>query len=289
MTYTITFDAPKTSTAAVTEFVPAYRFLEFVSVASHVGKSTLADFTAQLLGQFGIPIKFIRIESKAARSRQSGDVVHIDTENFAAAARLAGAEAAVLRPVFEIMEEAALDEARPVIVLDWGGGLSQLRAQIYAATQFDAQLSELGMRGLSVVMTNSLTDRMAQARELIELTRDIVPGLDVALLLNRRTGNFGFVDGTEEKRVFRDLMKAAKGLPVIKVPAVAGESWQACQAAGLTMHEVINMEPAALRRRFGSENRCLVRAFQLHVAAFWKVAESEMLQVLAGTDADPTS
>ena len=100
MTDTITLDAPKTSTAAVTEFVPAYRFLEFVSVASHVGKSTLADFTAQLLGQFDIPIKFIRIESKAARSRQSGDVVHIDTENFAAAARLPGAEAAVLRPVF---------------------------------------------------------------------------------------------------------------------------------------------------------------------------------------------
>jgi hypothetical protein len=289
MTDTITLKAPKSSTAAVTEFVPAYHFIEFCSVASHVGKSTFAEFTAQLLGQFAIPIKFIRIESRAARSRQSGDVVHIDTENFAAAAKLAGAEAAVLRPVFEIMEEAALDEARPVIVLDWGGGLSQLRAQIYAATQFDAQLSDLGMRGLSVIMTNSLTDRMAQARELIELTRDIVPCMDVALLLNRRAGGFGFVDGTEEKRVFRDLMKSAKGLPVIKVPAVAGESWQACQAAGLTMHEVINMEPAALRRRFGSENRCLVRAFQLHVAAFWKVAESEMLQVLAGANAAPTS
>jgi hypothetical protein len=157
MTDTITLDAPKTSTAAVTEFVPAYRFLEFVSVASHVGKSTLADFTAQLLGQFDIPIKFIRIESKAARSRQSGDVVHIDTENFAAAARLPGAEAAVLRPVFEILEAAAL------------------------------------------------------------------------------------------------------------------------------------MKPAALRQRFGSESRYLVTAFQMHVAAFWKTTESEMLRVLAGADADPTS
>lgn len=287
MTDAITLDAAKTSTTAVTEFIPAYRFLEFVSVASHVGKSTLADFTAQLLGQFGIPIKAIRIESKAARSRQSGDVVHIDTENFAAAARLPGAEAAVLRPVFEILEAAALDEARPVIVLDWGGGLSSLRAQIYAATQFDAQLVELGMRGLSVVTTTALSDRMAQARELIDLTRDIVPGIDVALALNRRTGNFGFVDGTEEKRVFRDLMKAAKGLPVIKVPAVAGESWQACQAAGLTMHEVIYMKPTTLRQRFGSESRYLVTAFQMHVAAFWKTAESEMLRVLAGTDADP--
>lgn len=288
MTDTITIAAPETSTTAVAEFVPAYRFIEFVSVASHVGKSTFADFTAQLLGQFGIPIKFIRIESKAARSRQSGDVVHIDTENFAAAARLPGAEAAVLRPVFEILEAAALDKARPVIVLDWGGGLSSLRAQIYAATQFDAQLWELGMRGLSVVTTTSLTDRMAQARELIEQTRMVVPGVDLALLLNRRTGSFTFVDGTEEKRVFQGLLKTAKNLPIVKIPAVAGESWQACQAAGLTMHEVVDMKAAALRQRFGSENRCLVSAFQMHVATFWKVAESEMLRVLAGTDADAT-
>ncbi|MCK1671656.1 hypothetical protein [Bradyrhizobium sp. 150] len=289
MTGTITLDAPKTSTDAVTDFVPAYRLIEFVSVASHVGKSMLAEFTAQLLAQFGVPVRFIRIESKAARSRHSGDVIQIDTENFAAAARLAGAEVGVLRPVFEIMEEVALDEARPVIVLDWGGGLSQLRAQIFAATQIDAQLADLGMRGISMVTTTALSDRMGQARELIELTRDIAPGIGIALLLNRRNGAFGFVDGTEEKRTFQGLLKAAKGLPIIKIPAVAGESWQVCQAAGLTMHEVINMEPAALRRRFGSENRFLVRAFQLHVAAFWKVAEDEMLRVLAGANADPTS
>src|ERR1700722_14726360 len=185
---------PKTSTAAVAEFVPAYRFLEFVSVASHVGKSTIADFTTQLLAQFGISVRHVRIESKAARSRYA-DVVQIDTENFAVAARLPGAEAAVLRPLFEIIEAAALDEARPVTVLDWGGGISALRAQIYAATQFGDQLSELGMRGLSVVTTTSLTGRMAQARELIEQTQMVVPGIDVALLLNRRTGSFTFVEG----------------------------------------------------------------------------------------------
>jgi hypothetical protein len=280
--------APKTHPASVADgFLPAYRFIEFCSVASHVGKSMLADFTAQLLAQFGIPVKQVRIESKAARSRHA-NVVQIDTENFAAAARLPGAEAAVLRPLFEIIEAAALDEARPVIVLDWGGGVSALRAQIYAATQFGDQLSELGMRGLSVVMTTSLTDRMAQARELIEQTQMVVPGIDIALLLNRRTGSFTFVDGTEETRVFQGLLKAAKNLPIIKIPAVAGESWQACQAAGLTMHEVVDMKAAALRQRFGSENRYLVSAFQMHVAAFWRAAENEMLRVLAGTDADPT-
>jgi hypothetical protein len=146
---------PKTHPASVADgFLPAYRFMEFCSVASHVGKSMLADFTAQLLAQFGIPVKH--------------------------------------------------------------------------------------------------------------------------------------VDGTEEKRVFQGLLKTAKNLPIIKIPAVAGESWQACQAAGLTMHEVVDMKAAALRQRFGSENRYLVSAFQMHVAAFWRAAESEMLRVLAGTDADPT-
>jgi hypothetical protein len=145
------------------------------------------------------------------------------------------------------------------------------------------------MRGLSVVMTTNLTDRMAQARELIEQTQMVVPGIDVALLLNRRTGSFTFVEGTEEKRIYQGLLKATKNLPLIQIPAVAGESWQACQAAGLTMHEVIDMEAAPLRQRFGRENRYLVRAFQMHVATFWRVAENEMLRVLAGTDADPTS
>ena len=129
-----TIAEPETHPAPVADgFLPAYRFIEFCSVASRVGKSTLADFTTQLLAQFGIPVKHVRIESKAARSRHA-DVVQIDTENFAAAARLPGAEAAVLRPLFEIIEAAALDEARPVIVLDCGGGISALRAQIYAAT-----------------------------------------------------------------------------------------------------------------------------------------------------------
>jgi hypothetical protein len=270
----ITFAEPEKHPAPVVDgFLPAYRFIEFCSVASHVGKSMLADYTVQLLAQFGIPVKHVRIESKAARSRHA-DVVHIDTENFAAAARLPGAEAAVLRPLFDIIEATAQDNARPVIVLDWGGGISTLRTQIYAATQFDAQLSELGMRGLSVVTTTSLTDRMAQARELIEQTRKVVPEIDVALLLNRRTGSFTFVDGTEEKRVFKDLVRVAKGLPILKIPAVAGESWQACEAAGLTMHEVVDMKAAALRQRFGSESRYLVSAFQMHVATFWKVAES---------------
>jgi hypothetical protein len=80
-----TITEPETHHAPVADgFLPAYRFIEFCSVASHVGKSMLSDYTAQLLAQFGMPVKHVRIESKAARSRHA-DVVHIDTENFAAA------------------------------------------------------------------------------------------------------------------------------------------------------------------------------------------------------------
>jgi hypothetical protein len=284
MSDTLATETTARSTPAGGLFHPAYRFIEFFSVASHVGKSMLAMFVAQLLTELGVKVRIVRIESKAARSRDK-NIVHIDTEDFAAAARLPGAEVAVLRPLFELIEEAAKSDAQPVILVDWGGGLATHRAKIYAATRFDARLGELNMRGLSMVVTTSLTDRMSQAAELIGQTRMIAPELDVALLLNRRAGSFNFVEGTEERRVYKDLIKAARNLPIVKIPAVAGESWQACEAAGLSMTEVINLSLDELMQRFGGESRYLVSAYQMHVATYWKVAESDMLRLLGGADA----
>lgn len=284
MSDTLAAETITTTPKAGSLFQPVYRFIEFFSVSSHVGKTMLAMFVAQLLCALGVPVRIVRIESKAARSRDKS-VVHIDTEDFAAAARLPGAEVAILRPVFELIEEAAKSDAQPVILVDWGGGLATHRAKIYAATRFDARLAELNMRGLSMVVTTSLTDRMSQAAELIAQTRVIAPELDVALLLNRRAGSFAFVEGTEERRAYKDLIKAARNLPIVKIPAVAGESWQACEAAGLSMTEVINLSLDELMKRFGGESRYLVSAYQMHVATYWKVAESEVLRLLGGADA----
>src|SRR6266702_709904 len=138
---TITTPSPKPGSP----FQPAYRFIEFFSASSHVGKSMLAMFAAQLLTALGVKVRLVRIESKAAARSRDPKVVHIDSEDFAAAARLPGAEVAILRPVFELIEKAAKSD-ESVILIDWGGGLATHRAKIYAATRFDARLSELKMR-----------------------------------------------------------------------------------------------------------------------------------------------
>src|SRR5579875_980303 len=120
-------------------FALIYRFVEFFSTASHVGKSLMSTFTTLLLRQLGYKVVLVRIESKAVRSTDAD--IHIASEDFADAARLPGAEAAVLRPLYNALKIAANDQAKPVVIVDWAGGLSLHRAKIYAATRFDDRLS----------------------------------------------------------------------------------------------------------------------------------------------------
>jgi hypothetical protein len=263
-----------------------YDVIEFCSIGSHVGKSMFATYTAALLRRVVcVDVVIVRIESKGARSKEAD--IHVNSEDFASSARLPGGEVALLRPVFDLLETVAQKEIRPVIVVDWGGGLAEHRAKIWASTRFDARLADFNMCGLSVVTTTSLVDRMRHARELVEQTRLITPDLDIALLLNRRVGGFTFVDGSEEARTFRDLQKAAKGVPVIKVPSITGETWQSCEAAGLSMTEVIDAELRPLQQRLGGESSFVANAFQTQVAAWWDSTEREFLKVLGASDAAP--
>ena len=267
----------------VLQFALLYRFVEFTSPSSHVGKSMLSKFLAHLLRQQGIEVILIRIESKAVHSADAD--IHIASEDFADAARLPGAEVAVLRPVYAALQKAAKDDAKPVVIVDWAGGLSEYRAKIYAATRFDDRLADVGIRGLTVVVTTSLSDRMRQAAELVTQTRTITPNLYVALALNYRVGPFRFVEGSDERRVFQGLQTATKGLSVIKIPAIAGETWKTCEAAGLTMIEAIEMPLRELEKRLGGENAWLASAFQMQVAAWWQTAEREMMRALGAADA----
>ena len=181
------------------QFALIYRFVEFISVASpHVGKSMLSTFVALLLRQLGHG----RSSWSASSRRRSAPLSPISTstsEDFADAARLPGGEVAVLRPLYDALQKAAKDDAKPVVLVDWAGELSSYRSKIYAATRFDDRLGEIGMRGRTMVLTTSLSDRMRQAAELIGQTRTITPGLDVALVLNRRVGHFRFVEGSDER------------------------------------------------------------------------------------------
>jgi hypothetical protein len=236
-----------------------------------------------LLRQLGYRVVLIRIESKGARSPLAD--IHIASEDFADAARLPGGEVAVLRPVYDALQKAAQDREEPIVIVDWGGGLAGHRAKIFAATRFDDRLSEVGMRGLTVVVTTSLSDRMRQACELVAQTRTITPTLDVALALNFRVGRFRFVERSDERQIFDALQQAAKGLPVINIPAVTGETWKTCEAAGLSMIDTIEMPLRDVAQRLGGENAWLASAFQMQLSAWWKSAEREMLRALGGAGA----
>lgn len=265
------------------QFALIYRFVEFVSTASHVGKSMLSTFVALLLRQLGHKVVLVRIESKAVGSALAD--IHIDSEDFAGAARLPGGEVAVLRPLYDALQKAAKDDAKPVVIVDWAGGLSAYRAKIFAATRFDDRLADVGIRGLTMVLTTSLSDRMRHAADLIAQTRTITPGLDVALILNRRVGHFRFVEGSDERQIHEDLLKAAKGSPVIKIPPITGETWKVCEAAGLSMTDTIELPLRELAQRLGGENAWLASAFQMQVAAWWQSSEREMLRALGAANA----
>lgn len=269
--------------APLARFALFYRYNEFISTASHVGKTMLANFQALLLRQLGHKVVVVRIESKAVRSPLTD--IHIASEDFADAARLPGGEAAVLRPLYEAVERAAQDEEQPTVIVDWGGGLSAHRAKIYAATRFDDRLADVGVRGRTMVLSTSLSDRMRQAGELIEQTRTITPGLDVALVLNRRAGNFRFIEGSDERRIYDDLLKAARGCPVVPIAPITGETWKVCEAAGLSMIDVIELPLRELANRLGGENAWLAAAFQSHLAVWWRASEREMLRVLGEANA----
>jgi hypothetical protein len=127
-----------------------YDLIEYFSVASHVGKSMFATYTAALLRKVvGIDVVIVRIESKAARSKEAD--ICINSEDFAASARLPGGEVALLRPLFDLLESLAQKQIRPVIIVDWGGGLAEHRAKIWASTRLDARLADFNMRGLSSI------------------------------------------------------------------------------------------------------------------------------------------
>jgi hypothetical protein len=258
--------------------------IEYFSVASHVGKSLFTDYTAALIRrQLDLEVVIVRIESKGARSRDAD--IHISAEDFAASARLPGGEVALLKPVFDHLESVARKDKRPVTVIDWGGGLAEYRAKIWASTRLDARLADFNMQGLSIVTTTSLVDRMRHARDLIEQTRLITPGLRIALLLNRRAGNFTFIEHSEEGRAFRDLQKAAEGVTTIRVQSLTGETWQTCAAANLSMSDVIDADLPTLQHCLGGESSFVASAFQMQVAAWWNATEREFIKMLGTDDA----
>jgi len=257
-----------------------YGVFETIAAGTAVGKSLTAAFLTALLRMEGYSVQLVRIESRAA-NRQGADLV-IDAENFSQSARLPGASAAVLRPLFLVLQQAAGAEDS-IVIIDWGGGLTSYRNEAFAATRFDERLAVWGMRGLTIVPTTSAVDRMEQAAEVLTKNALIVPGMDRLLLLNRRLGDFSFVTGSADRRAYEILRAASEGIPTIEIPAVAGESLKTCEDAGLAMRDVIAADVAQLARQLG-EIEPIAAAIQSHVAAWWAASERQLMNVIRAPD-----
>jgi hypothetical protein len=262
------------------QFPLRYRVFELTAAGTAVGKSLTAIFLAALLRMAGYSVCLVRIESRAA-NRQGADLM-VDAEDFSQSARLPGASAAVLRPLFLALQQAAGSE-NSIVIIDWGGGLTSYRNEAFTATRFDERLAAWGMRGLSIVPTTSAVDRMEQAAEVLAKTALVVPGMDRLLILNRRLADFSFVTGSADRRAYEKLRAASEGIPTIEIPAVAGESLKTCEDAGLAMRDVIAADVAQLARQLG-EIEPIAAAIQSHIAAWWAASERQLMNIIRAPD-----
>ena len=211
---------------------------------------------------------------------REGDIF-IATEDFAQAAGLVGGLSGVVEPMLEAFETIKPGKA---VIVDWGGGQADHRAQIFVATRLGDYLKEMGISATSVIVTTNAAGDMARAAELLHTSAMIAPDVHRCLALNRRRGSFAFVNGSEQSRVYGLLRDEAMSARTFEIRAVGGESWKVCDEAGMSMPEVIASDIATLAARI-ARNRLIAGACQTEVAAWYSATETELLRVLAQPNA----
>ncbi|MGL3106935.1 hypothetical protein [Bradyrhizobium sp. BR 1432] len=74
------------------------------------------------------------------------------------------------------------------VIVDWPGGTAAHRLEVLAATNFDATLARIGIRGMSIVMTSSSAEHMGQAERYLKGLQKVVPSLPGHLDCRAATG-----------------------------------------------------------------------------------------------------
>src|SRR5665213_3306057 len=138
--------------------------IEFTADATGVGKTLAAWRTRYHCDLAGIATTMVRIETRGVAQRLRRGDIFIPVENFAQAAQRPGGIAGVLAPLSAAIANVA--HRRSVVIVDWAGGLAQHHVAHLVATHFDEQLTELGVTGLSFVVTTNRTEQMRQAAGL---------------------------------------------------------------------------------------------------------------------------
>ncbi|MGM4903448.1 hypothetical protein AB8B21_31505 [Tardiphaga sp. 866_E4_N2_1] len=263
--------------------------VEVVADGTSVGKSTIANRLCHLIREKGRPVTLVRVETGRRQTAETGAAdreVYIRTEDFATAANRTGGLSGVLTALWE--EILGIPRTKTAVVVDWAGGSSAHRLDVLASTGFDVTLEGLGVRGLSMVVSTSSAESMTQAGTYLSGIEKVAPGLQRALVLSGRSGNFDFPPLSEQAETLTRLRKEAGEIPTVTIPRVAGRALETCADAGLDVATAMMMDGDALARRLGID-LFRSRACASELALWWSLTGKTLSKLAEDTHAHPTA
>ena len=253
-------------------------FIDVSADATGLGKSLIAGRLADHLMDCGLPVTYVRIESRRVTTGQRPDEVFIATEEIARSHLMPGGIVGVLAPAFDAAERLAVGDAPGAVVIDWAGGLGGHRLEALAASGIGDFLHVHGVVAISAVVTTAVVERLEEAASVLAATADYAPALQRLLVLNHRIGGFDAPATTPVGRATASLLAAHGASPVLEMPRIAGDSWAYLQSLGLSLGETVRLAAGDVAERLGCSTM-LAHACLAHCAA-WHTALGERLDRL---------
>lgn len=254
--------------------------VEIGSDGTAIGKSTLASRTSHLYREAGRPVTCVRIESARRRGHDSGCAdteIFIPLEEFTSAASRTGGLVGVLSPFYEAIMR--IPRTGGAVIVDWPGGTAAHRLEVLAATNFDATLAAMGIRGMSIVMTSCSAEHMGQAERYLKGLEKVAPNLPRALGLSGRNGPFHWPEQSEQAEAFARLKTAASTIPQLSIPLVAGRALQVCSDAGVDIASALMLPFDKLAARLGV-HVFAATACASELAVWWNATGDELRKML---------
>jgi hypothetical protein len=254
--------------------------VEIGSDGTAIGKSTLANRACHLYREAGRYVTCVRIESNRRRGQDTGAAdtdIFVELEEFTTAAARTGGLVGVLSPLFETILQ--IPRTGGAVIVDWPGGTAAHRLEVLAATNFDATLASMGIRGMSIVMTSCSAEHMAQAERYLKGLEKVAPNLPRALGLSGRNGPFDWPEQSEQAEAFARLKTAAGNIPKLRIPLVAGRALQVCADAGLDIASALMLPFDELATRLGV-HVFAASACASELAVWWQRTGSELRKML---------
>lgn len=244
-----------------------------------IGKSTVANFLRDSCEMQDVPVQLVRIESRLAAPAVRDTDICLFTEDLEKASKLRGGVAAALDPLWRCIEASV--PIGGVSIGDWPAGSGSLRARFFAATGIAALARDEAVRPVSIVVTTADASVMAQARDALGAIERTAPEFERVLVLNEFGGDFNFDHKSEQRARFDELLETAGGIPIVIVPLVEANSWDACRSAGMSMPEAMSTSTHALAARLDT-SVMVARAIKTHISNWWISSEEAFLPVFRG-------